>query len=203
MKRFLVLAGLVACATACGGGGGPRQFVVVTTPGDGIKDGSGGKCPLVPTTPSLTTQKSFLQDGTFTLYQGDAETWYLVSGGTAVSGTLADGTYTFTDDSKVETTSPSLDAPQLKETDEQVTTLTFTLDGSDLTGSANVEYKDTCANVGGDSNACSTASLPSFHGAYNDDFGPIDCVQTTTVTGVELPAPEFKQQTTTPGAGNF
>lgn len=203
MKRLLAAALLVAGATACGGGGNPKQFVVAFN-NQRIVAGANADCPLVPD--SRVTEKPFLNDGTYTVYQGDSTHYYLdLGGGTVFEGQLANGTYTFSAQTSDDLISPDLSNRMTEQKTLNNSTVTFKVDGKDVTGSINQELQVNCANLNGQPDTCKTFGQPRFsYGgqSFSSDTGnTVDCIITADLQGVVLEDPTFTKATSTPGAG--
>jgi hypothetical protein len=189
MKQILAAALLLVGATACGSSNNIKQFIVATS-GQQTVAGPNADCPT--TDPKVKTVP-FNNDGTFTIFEGQKDKWYLDLGrGNTIEGTLANGTYSFSGSSLRDSVEPSLANKQFEVKELGTVQISLKVDGNTVTGSFNSEQKKTCDNLS-NGTPCKAAGEPTASG------NTLDCLSTGTLSGIQLDDPQYKYQTSTPG----
>jgi hypothetical protein len=203
MKRIFAAALLLAGASACGGGGNPKEFVLALT-NESIVAGPNADCPAVPD-PRIF-DKPFLSDLRVTVYQGDSTHWYAEvptenSGTVTLEGTYTNNSYSFTGNIEKDQVD-SLSSTHWQQTALTTISIQVKVDGANnVTGTVQTEEKVTCQNKDGNQDTCKNAGLPNYNGAPSTTGNTVDCIDSANLQGVQLADPQFKESASTPGSG--
>lgn len=160
-----LVTGVAATSVGCGGIG-PGDYIIYRVAQTSADQSSGCYGGTVPPDEKYDSS-TFRATGTFIIYAGAEDKFYLDDGKDTLEGTLDGDTYTFTGKKTDVNFSGANDSTKI--TDSETLTITVTVDGSTVTGQAVDKVSEKCSGTGCPAAPPSCTVTIEFVGTEVDD----------------------------------